>query len=83
MSEGFQGMTGGFQGLTGGFQGLIEGLLQPEWNPMSSGFHDLNGNFQGLIALWLKMKKNRQNTHLIIHFPTSEGVSEVSERASE
>ena len=28
-------------------------------------------------------KKHRQNSHLIIHFPTSEGVSEVSERASE
>ena len=28
-------------------------------------------------------KKHRQNSHLIIHFPTSEGVSEVSERANE
>ena len=28
-------------------------------------------------------KKHRQNSHLIIVFPTSEGVSEVSERASE
>jgi len=27
--------------------------------------------------------KHRQNSHLIIHFPTSEGVSEVSERANE
>ena len=26
-------------------------------------------------------KKNRQNSHLIIHCPTSEGVSEVSERS--
>ena len=28
-------------------------------------------------------KKYRQNSHLIIHCPTSEGVSEVSERTSE
>ena len=28
-------------------------------------------------------KEHRQNSHLIIHFPTSEGVSEVSERANE
>ena len=28
-------------------------------------------------------KKDRQNSHLIIHCPTSEGVSEVSERANE
>ena len=28
-------------------------------------------------------KKHRQNSHLIIHCPTSEGVSEVSERANE
>ena len=27
-------------------------------------------------------KKHRQNSHPIIHFPTSEGVSEVSERVS-
>ena len=30
-----------------------------------------------------KWKKNRQNSHLIIRFLTSEGVSEVSERANE
>ena len=30
-----------------------------------------------------KRKKHRQNSHLIIHFPTSEGVSKVSERANE
>ena len=30
-------------------------------------------------TLWSKMEKNRQNSHLIIHFPTSEGVGEVSE----
>ena len=28
-------------------------------------------------------EKHRQNSHLIIPFPTSEGVSEVSERANE
>ena len=28
-------------------------------------------------------KKHRQNSHPIIHCPTSEGVSEVSERANE
>ena len=28
-------------------------------------------------------KKHRQNSHLIIHCPTSEGVSEVSKRANE
>ena len=47
-------------------------------------------NFLGLISkkfLVLTMvenrKKHRKNSHLIIHCPTSEGVSEVSERASE
>ena len=35
-------------------------------------------------ALWsIKEKKHRQNSHPIIHCPTSEGVSEVSERTSE
>ena len=35
-------------------------------------------------SLWSKIeKKLRQNSHLIIHCPTSEGVSEVSERANE
>ena len=34
-------------------------------------------------ALWSKIEKNRQNSHPIIHCPTSEGVSEVSERANE
>ena len=28
-------------------------------------------------------KEHRQNSHLLIHFPTSEGVSEVSEQANE
>ena len=33
--------------------------------------------------LWSKMeKKHRQNSQLIIHIPTSEGVSEVSKRVS-
>ena len=36
------------------------------------------------VALWSKIeKKHRQNSHPIIHCPTSEGVSEVSERANE
>ena len=30
-----------------------------------------------------KKKKHRQNSNLINHFPTSEGVSELSERANE
>ena len=30
-----------------------------------------------------RKKKHRQNSHPIIHFPTSEGVSKVSKRASE
>jgi len=30
-----------------------------------------------------KRKKHRQNSHPIIHCPTSEGVSEVSERVNE
>ena len=35
-------------------------------------------------ALWSKMgKKHRKNTHPTIHFPTSEGMSEVSEQANE
>ena len=36
------------------------------------------------VALWARIeKKHRLNSHPIIHFPTSEGVSEVSERANE
>ena len=35
------------------------------------------------VPLWSKIEKNRQNSHPIIHCPTSEGVSEVSERANE
>ena len=34
-------------------------------------------------ALWSKIGKNRQNSNPIIHCPTSEGVSEMSERANE
>ena len=30
-----------------------------------------------------KRKKHRMNSHPIIHFPTSEGVSEMSEQANE
>ena len=33
--------------------------------------------------LWARIIKNRQNNHVLIYFPTSEGVSEVSERANE
>ena len=34
--------------------------------------------------LWARTEKqHRMNSHLIIHFPTSEGVSEVSEQANE
>ena len=33
--------------------------------------------------LWSIMEKNRQNSHLINYCPTSEGVSEVSERTNE
>ena len=33
-----------------------------------------------IIALWSKTaKKHRKSSHLIIHFPISEGVSKVSE----
>ena len=35
------------------------------------------------ITMVQNRKKLRKNSHLIIHFPTSSGVSEVSERASE
>ena len=36
------------------------------------------------VVLWSKIeKKHRQNSHPINHCPTSEGMSEVSERASE
>ena len=39
-----------------------------------------------MVARWhygRKWKKHRQNSHLIIHYPMSEGVSEVSEHANE
>ena len=35
-----------------------------------------------ILPLWARIEKNT-NSHQIIHFPTSKGVSEVSERASE
>ena len=34
------------------------------------------------ISPWARRKKHWMNSHLIIHCPTSEGVSEVSERAN-
>ena len=33
------------------------------------------------MALWSKREKNRKNSHLIIDFPTSEGVGKVSKQA--
>ena len=49
-----------------------------------------NHEDSGTITLWRRRstmvknrKKHRQNSHPIIHCPTSEGVSEVSERANE
>ena len=35
------------------------------------------------ITLWFKKELKRINSHLIIHCPTSEGVSKVSKRTSE
>ena len=37
----------------------------------------------GRKALWSKWKKHRQNSHLIIDFPTSERCERTSERTSE
>ena len=45
------------------------GILRPRW--------------WNMCTMVENRKKHRQNSHLIIHFPTSEGVSEVSERANE
>ena len=45
-----------------------------------SGFASLQFSFSTMVE---NVKKHRQISHLIIHFPTSEGVSEVSERANE
>ena len=38
---------------------------------------------KGMGTMVENRKKHRQNSHLTIHCPTSEGVSEVSERANE
>ena len=38
---------------------------------------------KGCVTMVKNGKKHRQNSHLISHCPMSEGVSEVSERASE
>ena len=52
-------------------------------------FNDIQINKQRLLWHWNDItmvqnrKKHRINSHLIIHFPTSEGVSKVSERANE
>ena len=35
------------------------------------------------VTMGQKREKHRENSHLIIHYPTSEEVSEVSERAKE
>ena len=40
-------------------------------------------SFNSSVHYGRKWKKHRQNSLPIIHFPTSEGVSEVSERANE
>ena len=51
---------------------------------MSSTLHSREITIQFRTLQWSKMeKKHRHNSHLIIHFPTSEGVSKVSERANE
>ena len=42
-----------------------------------------NGKGEGNSTMVENGKKHRQNSHIIIPFPTSEGVSEVSERANE
>ena len=47
------------------------------------GDHTLQRKLRKIaVSLWLKIEKNRQNSHLINHFPMSEGVSEVSEQVS-
>ena len=48
--------------------------LTKEANHRQDSFHPFT-----LVENW---KKYRQNSHLINHCPTSEGVSEVSERAN-
>ena len=40
------------------------------------------GDSFSLCTMVENRKKHRENSHPIIHFPTSEGVSEVSERVS-
>ena len=68
----------------------LYGVLDPntrDWTDglLSSVFRDINKPTGNRETLWSKIekKKHRQNSNLINHFPTSEGVSEVSERANE
>ena len=48
------------------------------------GDFDLDQKVYGVnfSALWARIEKNRKNGHPMIHFPMSEGVSEVSEQVS-
>ena len=54
--------------------------LFPNIRKMEAEVRDLD---HGWLHCGPEQKKHRKNSHLIIHCPTSEGVSEVSERASE
>ena len=47
----------------------------------SKGYLSANRG-ERFTPLWTRTEKNRTNNYPIIHCPTSEGVSEVSERAS-
>ena len=66
-------------------------LVAHDWMAILSVFflifdHIVPSNALALFPLRTMVenrKKHRQNSHLIIHFPTSEGVSDVSERAIE
>ena len=67
---------------------VISCLLSLLWNQISILMQFWRQKRQAgcrrhLSILFPNRKKLRINSYLIVHFPTSEGVSEVSERAKE
>ena len=63
---------------------VARSTLRPVASQISAAKMDMASTPGRTRTLWSKTeKKHRQNSHLMIHFPTSEGVSEVSERANE
>ena len=73
------------QGMSQEGRILIRRRHQDEWISFNSYSFVMRARPKGfsVVTMVENGKKHRQNSHLIIHFPTSEGVSEVSKRVNE